>query len=146
MIDFFISEHLALHVKNYMENNYSLPVMVLLVWTTKKKNGYDRKASPLKTAGLSWLSHPLFDGLSINAMTKQRGKIMILQPFTLQIHLPTPLTGHRKDVILKIKWPDYFSCRQNWNMISTAVIAEWSGAKIPSSRIMPGLLFGQAVV
>lgn len=49
-------------------------------------------------ADLSWLS-PLFDGFSNNAIRKQR-KIVILQHFTLQIHLPTPLTGYRKDVIL----------------------------------------------
>lgn len=28
---------------------------------------------------------------------------MILQSFTLQIHFPAPLTGYRKDAILKIK-------------------------------------------
>lgn len=28
---------------------------------------------------------------------------MILQPFTLQIHSPTPLTGYSKDAILKMK-------------------------------------------
>lgn len=73
---------------------------------------------------------------------------MILQPFTLHIHLPTPLAGYRKDVIFKIKLPDYFSCRQNSHMISTALMSLLNEVVQKSLllTIIPDLLFGQAMV
>jgi len=47
---------------------------------------------------------------------------MNLQPFTLQIHLPTPLTEYRKDMIVKIKLSDCFCYRENRSRILTAVM------------------------